>query len=174
MEPTLNVPERLHQVKSECRVVLLGPGEAQPSHLQKRIEIRDRLRELGYDMAVLGEEILRDSRLPTLPLALLAELNSADLVLVLDTGVAPLAELATMMPNLHLREIIEVWCERGVLGNRRSTPGDVVRAFDYKLFVEDEFKSCELAEQFIDAANRAWIARAQREGVMSWIGYLPS
>lgn len=169
----INPGDRLHQVKSECRVVLLGPGDAQPSHLQKRIEIRDRLRVLGYELAVLGEEILGDSPLP-LTMALLAELNPDDLVLVLDTGVAPLAELAAIMPNLSLRENTEVWCERGILGNRRSTPSDVVRSFDYKLFAEDELNSCELTEQFIDAANRAWIARAQREGILSSIGYLPS
>ena len=169
----INPGDSLHQIKSKCRVVLLGPGDAQPSHLQKRIEIRDRLRVLGYELAVLGEEILGDPPLP-LTIALLAELNPDDLVLVLDTGVAPLAELAAIMPNLSLRENTEEWCERGVLGNRRSTPGDVVRLFDYKLFAEDELNSCELTEQFIDAANRAWIARAQREGLLSWVGYLPS
>ena len=107
-------------------------------------------------------------------MSIVAEFNSNALLFVLDTGIAPLAELVAIMPNLTLRENTEVWCERGVLGSRRSVPGDVVRSFDYKLFAEDELNTCELAEQFIDAANRAWIARAQREGILSSIGYLPA
>ena len=126
-----NPGEYLEQVRRQLRVVLLGPGEGDPGgfdHLRKRREIRDRLLESGYSSTVLGEDVLgSDASLP-LPLALLDGIDPDDLVLVLNTGPAPLVEITAILPNLSLRNSTIVFCPREYL-SRRTAPGDVVKAF---------------------------------------------
>lgn len=71
--------------REDLRIVVLGPGEAQPCDLKKRQQIACRLKDEGYVQAKLGEDILDDSDLP-LHLALLNALSDIDLLLVLNTG----------------------------------------------------------------------------------------
>ena len=158
--------------RERLRVIVLGPGEAQRPDLDKRRQITARLRDCGYQLAALGEDILRDAEGP-LHLALLSELQQIDLLLVLNTGPSPLAELTAISFNLRARQITRVWSKREYTQGRRSTPGDVLGMFDNSLFNKEEFESCELVESFLDTAERFCMAKAQREGRLTDFGLLP-
>ena len=138
----------------------------------KRHQIACRLREKGYVLAMLGEDVLQEPEAP-LHLALRSKLPFIDLLLVLNTGPAPLAELTTISTDLRGREITRVWWKREFTEGRRSTPGDVVRMFDNWPFSEEEFESCELVESFVEAAERFCVTKAQREGRLKYLGLLP-
>lgn len=158
--------------RDSLRIVVLGPGEAQPQDLQKRQQIADRLRKCGYTSVMLGEELLGDSDVP-LHFSLLSEIRGIDLLLVLNTGPAPLAELATISSDYRARQITRVWSRREYTQGRRSTPSDVLKMFDHLLFSNEEFESCELVESMVDTANRFCMSKAQREGRLTGLGLLP-
>lgn len=163
----------LIQMRSELRIVLLGPGEAQVAQHRKRIDIRDRLLAEGYDRAVLGEQVIGPETVLPLSIELESNLESDDLILVLNAGPAPLVELTTIWQNQTLRENTEVWCPREYWTVRRSTPGDVLEMFDYRLYGDAEFQTCDLTEQFVHSAHRTCFARAQRAGYLTSLGFLP-
>ena len=94
--------------RENLKIIVLGPGVAQPFDLSKRQQIADRLRERGYSLAKLGEELLEEAEAP-LHLALRSELPRIDLLLVLNTGEAPLVELTTISTDLRARQITRVW-----------------------------------------------------------------
>ena len=158
--------------RERLRVVVLGPGEAQPQDLRKRRQIKCRQREHGYSLTALGEDILGDAEAP-LPLALLAELPNIDLLLVLNTGPAPLVELTAIIRNYRARQITRVWSKREYADSRQSTPGDVLGMFDNWNFSDDEFQSCELVESMIATAERFCMSKAQLEGRLKNWGLLP-
>ena len=159
--------------RERLRIVVLGPGEAQPPDFHKRRQIKSRLHEHGYSLAILGEELLRDADAP-LHLALRSEIGNIDLLLVLNTGVAPIVELTAISDNLRARQITRVWSKREyVAGRRRTTPGDVVAMFDNSPFSEEEFDSCELVESVIETAERFCMSKAQQEGRLTSLGLLP-
>lgn len=158
--------------RESLRVVVLGPGEAQPRDLRKRQQIAFRLRDVGYSLAVLGEELLGDAEAP-LHLALQSELRNIDLLLVLNTGAAPLVELTTISFDYRARQITRVWSKRGYTEGRRSTPGDVVAMFDNWPFSEEEFESCELVESVVATADRFCMNKAQSEGRLTGLGLPP-
>ncbi len=171
-----NPREYLEQVRRQLRVILLGPGEGEPGdfdHLRKRREIRGRLLDMGYSNTVLGEDILGDASSFPLHMALLDAINPDDLILVLEAGAAPLVELAVISPNLSLRDSTIVFCRREHVTGRRTTPGDLIRTFHYVAFSDDELTSCELTEEFVTAANRTSLDRAQRAGAFPWLGFSP-
>ena len=158
--------------RERLRIVVLGPGEAQPRDLSKCRQIASRLRENGYTRAVLGKDLLQETEAP-LQLALRSELAHIDLLLVLNTGAAPLVELTTISSDLRARQITRVWSKREFTEKRRSTPGDVLKMFDYWTFDEREFDSCELVEWFVETADRFCVNRAQLEGRLTRWGLLP-
>ena len=155
------------------RIVVLGPGEAQPCDLKKRRQIVSRLIDHGYALAKLGEDVLGNPEMP-LHLALLNALSDIDLVLVLNTGAAPLAELTSISFDSRAREITRVWSKREFVRGRRSTPRDVLAMFDNYPFSVEEFDSCELVESFVDTAERFCLSKAQSEGRLVGLGLLPS
>lgn len=162
----------LQQEREGLRIVLLGPGEAQPSDMKKRRQIACRLRELGYTLTMLGEDFLRDVGAP-LHLALELALQDIDLLLVLNAGPAPLAELTTIYRYHRARQITRVWSKREYAEGSRSTPGDVVGMFDNWLFSQEEFESCDLVGEFVKAAERSCFNKAQLEGRLTELGLLP-
>ncbi len=109
-----------------------------------------------------------------LHVALLNALSDIDLVLVLNTGVAPLTELASISFDFRAREITRVWSKREFVRDRRSTPGDVLKMFENYPFSVEEFNSCELVESFVDTADRFCLSKAQSEGRLVGLGLLPS
>lgn len=121
---------------------------------------------------MLGEDFLGDSEAP-LHLALRSELRKIDLLLVLNTGAAPLAELATISYDYRARQITKVWSKREYTEGRRSTPGDVVAMFDNWPFSEEEFESCELVESVVETADRFCVSKAQLEGRLTNLGLPP-
>ena len=158
--------------RERLRIVVLGPGEAQPPDLRKRRQIKSRLHEHGYSLAMLGEELLQDSDAP-LHLALWSELRNIDLLLVLNTGVAPVVELTAISFDHRARQITRVWSKREYVAGRRTTPSDVVAMFDNWPFSEEEFDSCELVESVIHTAERFCMSKAQQEGRLTSLGLLP-
>lgn len=159
-------------LRESLRVVVLGPGEAQPRDLGKRRQITSRLHDRGYSLAMLGEELLGEPEAP-LHLALRSELPEIDLLLVLNTGPAPLVELTTISLDQRARQITRVWWRREYADGPRSTPGDVVRMFDNWPFSEEEFESCELVESVLETADRFCVSKAQLEGRLTNWGLLP-
>ena len=158
--------------RENLRVIVLGPGEAQPSDLSKRQQIASRLRDRGYSRAMLGEDFLEGAKAP-LHLALRSELWRIDLLLVLNTGPAPLVELTTISPDYRARQITRVWTKREYTERRRSTPGDVLAMFDNWPFSEEEFQSCELVESVVETADRFCLSKAQLEGRLVSLGLPP-
>ena len=140
--------------------------------LRKRRQIVAGLRAHGYSSTALGEELLQEPEAP-LHLALLYELPNIDLLLVLNSGPAPLVELTAISTNNRARQITRVWSKREYTGNPRSTPGDVLAMFDNWHFSEEEFTSCELVASVIDTAERFCTAKAQQEGRLRDWGLLP-
>ena len=161
-----------HLQRERLRVVVLGPGEAQPCDLKKRQQIACRLRDRGFSLAMLGEDLLGK---PTMPmhLALQSELPEIDLLLVLNTGVAPLVELTTISFDYRARQITRVWSKREYTEGYRSTPSDVVAMFDNWPFSEEEFESCELVESVVATADRFCMSKAQQEGRLTALGLPP-
>lgn len=149
--------------RENLRVVVLGPGEAQSRDLTKRRQITDRLRDDGYSLAMLGEDLLQEPEAP-LHIALLSALPNIDLLLVLNTGPAPLVELTTISSDYRARQITRVWSKREYKVERRSTPSDVITMFDNWPFSDEEFESCELVESIVATAERFCVNKAQLEG----------
>ena len=158
--------------RESLRVVVLGPGQAQPRDLNKRRQIVSRLRDHGYSHARLGEEFLGDPDEP-LHLALRSKLPEIDLLLVLNTGVAPLVELTAISMDYKATEITRVWSKREYTEGPRSTPSDVLDMFDNWPFNEEEFDTCELVESVVATAERFCMDKAQREGRLTGWGLLP-
>ena len=149
--------------REDLRIVVLGPGKAQPPDLKKRKQIARRLKSRGYLQAKLGEELLGNPDIP-LHIALLNALDAIDLVLVLNTGSAPLTELTYISQDSRAREITRVWTKREYQANSRSTPGDVLKMFDNWFFDGNEFETCELVGEFLQTADKFCFNKAQSEG----------
>ena len=149
--------------KDELRIVLLGPGNAQPVDYQKRSSILEELKADGFARAKLGEETIGTTPYP-LHMALLSHLPDIDLILVLNTGPGPLVELTALSLAPRARDITYVWWKRQHASRRRSTPSDVVRMFLNYPFSVDEFQSCDLNSAFIDVAERTCLNRAMTSG----------
>ena len=156
--------------RESLRIIVLGPGEAQPQDLRKRCQIKSRLLDNGYSRAKLGEDVLGEPEAP-LHIALLSEMPHIDsemphidLLLVLNTGPAPLVELTTISFDYNARQKTRVWWKREYAEGARSTPGDVVGMFDNWPFSAEEFESCELVESILATAERFCMSKAQREG----------
>ena len=158
--------------RESLRIIVLGPGEAQPPDLRKRKQIKCRLRGRGYSRAMLGEEFLEGTEAP-LHLALRSELWKIDLLLVLNTGESPLVELTTISTDLRARQITRVWWRREHADGSRSTPRDVVTMFDNWPFNREEFESCELVESMLETADRFSLSKAQLEGRLANLGLPP-
>ncbi len=158
--------------RETLRVVVLGPGKAQPCDLKKRKQIVCRLRDQGYTQAIKGENLLGTPETP-LHLALLSALDEIDLLLVLNTGVAPLVELTTISTDYRARQITKVWSKREYTEAGRSTPADVLSMFDNWPFSPEEFESCELVESVVATAERFCVSKAQREGRLTSLGLPP-
>ena len=158
--------------RESLRVVILGPGQAQPDDFCKRQQIRARLKECGYSLARLGEELLG---IPSIPLhiALVSELPNIDLLLVLNSGPAPLTELAAISEDWRARQITRVWSRREYQEGGRSTPGDVVGMFVYWPYDWEEFESCELVQSVVESAERFCFDKAQKEGRLIPLGLSP-
>ena len=122
--------------REQLRIVVLGPGEAQPIDLNKRRQIASELRAQGYSLTELGEELLEGAESP-LHLALVEALPNVDLLLVLNSGPATLAELAAVSTDYRGRQITRVWSKREYVEDRRSTPGDVLGMFENWHFSEE-------------------------------------
>lgn len=153
--------------RDQLRILLLGPGESQPRDLAKRQRILETLHQNGFDSAQLGEEkIGRDTPIP-LQMAILAAVKDTDLILVLETGPAPLAELTALSLNFKAREITQVWWKREHAAEQRSTPSDVVLTFTNYRFSQTEFENCDLTVDFVDAAKRTCLKKAISEGLLS-------
>ncbi len=161
-----------HLQRESLRIIVLGPGKAQPHDLSKRRQIVSQLHDRGYSLAKLGEDVLEYSDVP-LHLALLAELRKIDLLLVLNSGVAPLVELTTISSDYRARQITRVWSKREYTEGPRTTPGDVLAMFDNWPFSEEEFESCELVESVVATADRFCMSKAQLEGRLTGLGLPP-
>jgi len=159
--------------RQDLRIMLLGPGEVQRAHYEKRLSIKERLRDRGYLRADTGEQILGPSPELPLHLALARALRNVDLILVLETGPAPLVELTQLSNSYRARQITRVWCLREHVAGRRSAPSDVVKMFDHWLFNQDEFDSCELTDEFLLAADRFCLNKAQLTGRLQDMGLAP-
>lgn len=169
----MNVNQFANLLRREAlKIVVLGPGEAQPCDWEKRQQIVSSLIDRGYALAKSGEDVLCSPDMP-LHLALRNALSDIDLVLVLNTGAAPLAELTSISFDARAREITRVWSKREFVGGRRSTPGDVLAMFDNYPFSVEEFDSCELVESFVETAERFCLSKAQSEGRLAGLGLLP-
>ena len=149
--------------RESLKIVVLGPGQRHPPGMLKRKQIKSRLREHGYSLTILGEELLGNPDAP-LHLALQLELSNIDLLLVLNSGVAPIVELTAISFDHRARQITKVWSKREYVEDGRTTPGDVVAMFDNWPFSEEEFDSCELVESVIATAERFCMNKAQHEG----------
>ena len=158
--------------RETLRIVILGPGEDCSHDLNKRRQIAFRLRDRGYSWTMLGEEFLGDPDMP-LPWALQSGLPEVDLILVLNTGVAPIVELLAISRDYRGRQITRVWSKREYDQARRSTPGDVLKVFDCSLFSPEEFETCELVESFVATAERFCMSKAQLEGRLTGLGLPP-
>ena len=158
--------------REDLRVVVLGPGQSQPRDLRKREQIASSLHERGYSLAVLGEEILGEPEAP-LHIALQRVLPEIDLLLVLNTGAAPLVELTAISSEYRARQITRVWSRREYTEGPRTTPSDVVKMFDNQPFNEEEFDTCELVESVVATVDRFCMDKAQREGRLTSWGLLP-
>jgi len=159
--------------KNQMRILLLGPGNRYPRDHKKRVSILKHLRKEGYVGAMLGEDLAKDRTDLPFQVRLISSLESLDLVLVLNSGTAPIVELSLLWPYSRAREIARVWCPRKYIEKRRSVPGDVVKSFDYRVFSNQEFNQCALKEEFLQATNRECFNIAQRQGLLSHIGLLP-
>ena len=161
-----------HIRRERLRIVVLGPGEAQQSDLSKRRQIKSSLYQRGYLLTKLGEELLQDADAP-LHIALRSELHNIDLLLVLNTGVAPIVELTAISFDHRARQITKVWSKEEYAEGGRTTPGDVVAMFDNWLFSAEEFDSCELVESVIATTERFCMNKAQQEGRLTGFGLHP-
>ena len=121
---------------------------------------------------MLGEDLLGEPEEP-LHVALLSKLDGIDLLLVLNSGPAPLAELASISFDHRARQITRVWTKREYDLRGRSTPTDIVKMFDNWPFSPEEFESCELVESIVETAERFCVSRAQLEGRLTRLGLLP-
>ncbi len=121
---------------------------------------------------MLGEDFLGEPDEP-LHFALRSKLSEIDLILVLNTGVAPLVELTTISINYRATKITKVWSKREYTEGPRSTPGDVLDMFDNWPFKQDEFDSCELVESVVAIAEDFFQEKAKQEGRLTSWGILP-
>ena len=121
---------------------------------------------------MLGEDFLRDIDAPS-HMALRSELDNIDLLLVLNSGVAPIVELTAISFDYRARNITKVWSKREYAQARRSTPRDVLSVFDHWPFSQEEFDTCELVESFVATAERFCMSKAQLEGRLTRLGLPP-
>lgn len=154
-------------------ILLLGPGEAQSKDLRKRRQILDELQQRGYTQTKLGEDFAEAGSEMPWAVMLRALVRDLDLILVLNSGVAPLVELTILWPDVRAREVTRVWCKREYATDRRTTPKEIIESFDCKYFSKDEFDTCDLTADFVQAAERACFNKAQRLGLLSDIGLIP-
>lgn len=129
------------------------------------------LRRSGYSSALLGEEFLGNPE-DALHVALRKALPEADLLLVLNTGPAPLVELTTISFNQEALRKTRVWSKREYTEGSRSTPGDVVKMFHYRPFTEEEFNVCTLTGEMIEAVDE-YLVQAQMNAAIEGSGVLP-
>lgn len=153
------------ELRRELSVILLGPGDADPDAKKKREDIGDALREAGFSSTQLGEDVIGDDSIYPLHLALHPVLDDIDLILALDSGPAPLAELATLSMVPRARRITRVWCERQHL-ERRTVPSDVVAMFPYHVYDLEEISACTLIESFLHQTNMFVWSRADELGIL--------
>ena len=158
--------------RDNLRVVVLGPGESQKADFEKRKQITSRLRDHGYCLAELGEDFLGCPPEP-LHIALLSALDTIDLLIVLNTGAASLAELSVISLDLAAREKTIVWWPARFDEGRRTIPTDVVGTFSNNVFGKREFSECQLVEEVIEEADRFCMNHAQREGRLVSFGLIP-
>ncbi len=78
--------------KNELKIIVLGPGMDQQNDLIKRKQILKALHDEGYSSSQLGEQAISVS--PSLPLNIALLQLEADLILVLETGPAPLCRIS--------------------------------------------------------------------------------
>lgn len=159
--------------KSQMSIVLLGPGEAHPKDLCKRRQILNELQQCGYTQTKLGEDFARDESEMPWPVVLRALVSNLDLILVLESGVAAVTELAILWPDPRAREITRVWCKREYATPERTTPRQIIDMFHHWFFSQEEFDACDLIADFVQAAERTCFNKAQRQGLLSDIGLLP-
>ena len=157
--------------RGSLRIVVLGPGDRQPRDLHKRKQVVSRLRSHGYLSALLGEDFLGDPQ-DALHIALRTALPTADLLLVLNTGPAPLVELTTISFNEEALKKTRVWSRREYTEGPRSTPGDVVNMFHGRAFTEEEFEACTLTGQMVEAVD-VYLTQAQMEASFEGPSLLP-
>ena len=162
---TLPRNEEYEALKAGFNIVLLGPGDDDRAVRDKRRDIRDELVALGFQSARLGEDVIgEDSPFP-LHLALLPVIDSIDLILVLDAGPSPLAELSGLSTNDRAKQITQVWCEAQFM-ERRTAPSDVVRMFSYHIYDPREIVTCTLKEAMVHQTNLIIWSRADSQGLL--------
>lgn len=166
LEADTSVPRR-----DSLRVVVLGPGDRQPRDLDKRRQVVSRLRSNGYLGTLLGEDFLGNPE-NALHMALRAALPDADLLLVLNTGPAPLVELTTISFNEEALHKTRVWSRREYTEGPRSTPSDVVKMFHHRPFTEEEFNTCTLTGEMVEAVDE-YLIQAQMKAAFGGSGVLP-
>ena len=105
-------------------------------------------------------------------MALLQAMPPLDLVMVLDSGAAPLVELSTISQVIQFRQKTWVWCRRDLMGERRSIVRDMVTSFNWAPYTQQEFTDCTLTQEFVDCANRSSFDKAQKEGIVPPLGFL--
>ena len=169
--PFLLEAEAYSPHRHSLRVVVLGPGERQQRDLEKRRQIVSRLHSHGYLRARLGEQFLGDPT-DSLHFALRAALPNADLLLVLNTGPAPLVELTTISFNEEAVRKTRVWSRREYTEGPRSTPSDVLKIFHNRPFSEEEFNACVLTGEMVEAADE-YLGKAQMEDSLGGFRLLP-
>lgn len=163
--------------RESLNILLLGPGENQPEDFKKRKQILDELVSLGYSKAKLGEDVIpKDSEIPYTD-ALLSLVPDFDLILVLDSGPAPLVELATLAHIAKALQITKVWWKREYATGGRTSATDVVKRYDNWPYNPEEFQTCELLASFKESAERNCFNKALLENKLppgTGIGLLSS
>ena len=105
-------------------------------------------------LACSGEDFIG---LPDKPLhlALQEKMPDADLLLVLNTGPAPLAELVaiSLLRSYEALRKTRVWSPRKYTEGPRSTPGDILKMFQNTPFSLEEFNTCALTGQLVEATD---------------------
>jgi hypothetical protein len=159
--------------RNQVSILLLGPGQAQPKDLLKRTQILNELKQRGYTQTNMGEDFAEAGSGATWPLMLKTLVRDLDLILVLNSGVAPLVELTILWPDIRAREVTRVWCKLEHYTARSTTPKAIIDSFDCRFYNQNEFDTCDLTAEFVQAAERVCLNKAQRLGLLSDIGLTP-
>ena len=80
--------------------------------------------------------------------------------------------MTALLPHVNIREKTRVWCPREYLGDRRTTPGDIIRCYECRPYSDEEFKKCELIAEFVQTADRLCFNIAQKRGLIPHFGRL--